>query len=546
MTAQELHIGAVPVRALRISYVGELGWEIYAPTEYGLALWDMLWGPGSRSAWSPAAARPTTRCGWRRATGCGARTSTRSTTRTRPASAGRSAGQGRVHRPRGAGGARSAGARRRLRCLVLDDPAVVLVGKEPILDGDAAVGYVTSAALGSTVGQSIAYGYLPVERAEIGTRLEVYVEGERHGVTVAAEPLFDPRNERLRERRAGRGRRLSPGQRVGRRGDAGRRDEHDEQRRAQQQRDRGGGDAGQPRVDDSARPSPTVWPTTSAASRQGASSGITSANARGSGRPAKQRRAGALDRDRGGADERRRRSRPRSSPRSASAMTAPAAAATIGRPGGSSGVSASAISAAGERRDAGAARVELADQQREEERGEHRVEAVVGRVAERAAAEHAGDRPRDPGESSTSPAPISRSRSTRPPSLRDRPRLVDRELGLGEPARRPAAQRRRDRDADREVAQVEQHGRGDRGGHRAAGVAARTRRRTAPSRRTWSATSRSARRRPSRRRARGSRTTRRRRATRDRDRRRRPHAAPRRHAYGLAHGVTVRHNGTLP
>ena len=75
----------------------------------------------------------------------------------------------------------------------------MLVGKEPILDGDRAIGYVTSAALGATVGQSILYGYLPVERAEIGTALEVYAEGERHGVTVAAEPLFDPRNERLKD-----------------------------------------------------------------------------------------------------------------------------------------------------------------------------------------------------------------------------------------------------------------------------------------------------------------------------------------------------------
>ena len=47
MTARELHIGSVPVRALRISYVGELGWEIYAPTEFGRALWDTLWEAGA-------------------------------------------------------------------------------------------------------------------------------------------------------------------------------------------------------------------------------------------------------------------------------------------------------------------------------------------------------------------------------------------------------------------------------------------------------------------------------------------------------------------
>jgi glycine cleavage system aminomethyltransferase T len=76
---------------------------------------------------------------------------------------------------------------------------VVLVGKEPILDGDDVVGYVTSAAYGPSVGRSIAYGYLPVGHAEVGTALAVYAEGERHGASVAAEPLFDPRNGRLRD-----------------------------------------------------------------------------------------------------------------------------------------------------------------------------------------------------------------------------------------------------------------------------------------------------------------------------------------------------------
>ena len=47
MTMRELHVGPVPVRALRISYVGELGWEIYAPPEFGLALWDALTEAGA-------------------------------------------------------------------------------------------------------------------------------------------------------------------------------------------------------------------------------------------------------------------------------------------------------------------------------------------------------------------------------------------------------------------------------------------------------------------------------------------------------------------
>jgi glycine cleavage system aminomethyltransferase T len=75
------------------------------------------------------------------------------------------------------------------------------VGKEPILtdDGSAVVGWVTSAGWGATVGESILYGYLPVEHAEVGTRLSVWAEGGRHGVSVVAEPMFDARMERLRD-----------------------------------------------------------------------------------------------------------------------------------------------------------------------------------------------------------------------------------------------------------------------------------------------------------------------------------------------------------
>jgi glycine cleavage system aminomethyltransferase T len=58
---------------------------------------------------------------------------------------------------------------------------------------------VTSAGYGATVGESILYGYLPVSHAEGGTTLGEWSEGRAHPVTVSAEPLFDPANERMRE-----------------------------------------------------------------------------------------------------------------------------------------------------------------------------------------------------------------------------------------------------------------------------------------------------------------------------------------------------------
>jgi glycine cleavage system aminomethyltransferase T len=91
------------------------------------------------------------------------------------------------------------GTDRKLCCMVAEDPAVLLVGKEALLDGDRSLGYVTSAGYGASVGESILYGYVPADRAEPGTALSVWSEGRAHPVTVVAEPLFDPGNERLRE-----------------------------------------------------------------------------------------------------------------------------------------------------------------------------------------------------------------------------------------------------------------------------------------------------------------------------------------------------------
>jgi glycine cleavage system aminomethyltransferase T len=81
------------------------------------------------------------------------------------------------------------GITRKLSCMVLDDGNVVM-GKEPILDGERVLGYVTSANYGYTVGKGIVYGYLPLDHAVEGKRVEVYYFGKRYGATVAKDPLL--------------------------------------------------------------------------------------------------------------------------------------------------------------------------------------------------------------------------------------------------------------------------------------------------------------------------------------------------------------------
>jgi glycine cleavage system aminomethyltransferase T/glycine/D-amino acid oxidase-like deaminating enzyme len=192
--AREISVGGVPVTALRLSYVGELGWELYTSADLGLRLWDALWDAGrahgliaaGRSAFDSLRLEK----GYRSA-------GHDMTTEHDPYAAG----LGFAVRPGSyVGGAALEGAdqpERRLVPLLLDRSDVVM-GKEPVFHDGAPVGYVTSAAYGYTIGASIAYAWLPAGLAEPGTPLEVEYFGEKLPAVAAAEPLFDPEMKRIR------------------------------------------------------------------------------------------------------------------------------------------------------------------------------------------------------------------------------------------------------------------------------------------------------------------------------------------------------------
>jgi glycine cleavage system aminomethyltransferase T len=82
--------------------------------------------------------------------------------------------------------------------MTFDDPSMVVMGKEPIRHDGEVVAYVTSAGYGYSIGKGIVYGYLPVDLAIEGTPVEVEYFDERFPATVASEPLFDPKGERLK------------------------------------------------------------------------------------------------------------------------------------------------------------------------------------------------------------------------------------------------------------------------------------------------------------------------------------------------------------
>jgi glycine cleavage system aminomethyltransferase T/glycine/D-amino acid oxidase-like deaminating enzyme len=215
-TCRTIELGGIPVLASRISYVGELGWELYVPMEQGQRLWDTLWESGRPHGVVPF--------------GIGVYGTT-----GRLEKGYRAHGnelelefdlvEADMQRPRVKEAdfiGRDAYLRMRetapvatLCTLTVDDPTSstgekrYMLGREPILTADGGPitdakgrrSFVTSAGSGPSVGKHLLFSYLPPDQAVAGNKLQVEYFGERYPVTVdvvGSTPLFDPDNERVR------------------------------------------------------------------------------------------------------------------------------------------------------------------------------------------------------------------------------------------------------------------------------------------------------------------------------------------------------------
>ena len=195
-TGRRIRVAGVPVLALRLSYVGELGWELYAPAEFGGLLWDAIWEAGQDLGMVAAGRRAFESLRLEKGYRLWGHDMTREHSpyeagvgfAVRPAArefVGRSA---LADRP----------LRQRLVCLLLDDSAAVALGGEPVWSGDSVCGYVTSADHGYTTGTSIAYAWVPPKLADVGTSVEIEYFDRRLAATVTAEPIFDPEMTHIR------------------------------------------------------------------------------------------------------------------------------------------------------------------------------------------------------------------------------------------------------------------------------------------------------------------------------------------------------------
>ena len=200
LTAREISVGAVPVVALRVTYVGELGWELYCPSEYGLTLWDTLWESGLAHGMVAGGYRAIDALRLEK----GYRVWGADVT---PADTPYEAGLGfavALDKPTPFVGqaalraARAAGPARRLRPILLADTQAVALGSEPVRIDGAIVGRVTSGGYGFRIGRSIAYAYVPAAQADAGRPVEIEVFGEWISGEISTDPLYDPSGARIR------------------------------------------------------------------------------------------------------------------------------------------------------------------------------------------------------------------------------------------------------------------------------------------------------------------------------------------------------------
>ncbi len=196
MTARETAVGSVPCLALRVTYVGELGWELYCPAELGLALWDTLWEAGREHGLVAGGYKAIDSLRLEK----GYRVWGADIT---PEDTPFEAGLGfAVKLDKGEFLGRETltalpAPERLLRCLTLENTHAVALGSEPVRVAGELVGRVTSGGYGYTVGKSIAYAYVSPAH-DVGTPVEVEIFGEWVAGDIATEPLYDPAGERIR------------------------------------------------------------------------------------------------------------------------------------------------------------------------------------------------------------------------------------------------------------------------------------------------------------------------------------------------------------
>ena len=202
LSAQEITMAGVPLRALRVNYVGELGWELHCPMERLLELYEAVLAAGEPHGIANFGTYAVNSLRMEKAyKGWGAELTNEITpveadierffAEQKPAFNGKAATLA----------ARAGGIAQKLVYLVVEPGNSDIAGGEPVFkNGDAEhpIGVTTSGGYGHVTGKSLGFAYVETEFSAPGSQLAVELLGDLRAATVTAEPVWDPKNQRLR------------------------------------------------------------------------------------------------------------------------------------------------------------------------------------------------------------------------------------------------------------------------------------------------------------------------------------------------------------
>ena len=199
MDIKAMDLGMIPALVGRLTYTGDLGYEIWVGPENLRGLYDLLMQAGRKHGIVDFGLRALDSLRLEKGFGSWAR-------EYRPIYGPAEAGlsrfvaldKGEFVGSEAARRERANGPRRRLVTMVVDDDDTDVVGDEPVWHDGEVVGWVTSGGYAHTVGCSVAFGYVPPELADPAARLEIEIIGSRRGAAVQPAPLFDPDGLRMR------------------------------------------------------------------------------------------------------------------------------------------------------------------------------------------------------------------------------------------------------------------------------------------------------------------------------------------------------------
>jgi len=197
-SSRTVQIGPARVLAMRLSYVGELGWELHHDLADQSALYERIAEAGADLGLVDFGYRALDAMRLEKGYGLWGADLTADWT---PLEAGLGRfvklGKGDFIGREALLAQQARGIERRLSCLTVDDAPAIPYQGEPVYHDDQVAGYVASGGFGPTVGASLALAYLPVSLAEPGTSLAVGLLGDRVAATVVRTPLYDPENKKM-------------------------------------------------------------------------------------------------------------------------------------------------------------------------------------------------------------------------------------------------------------------------------------------------------------------------------------------------------------